>query len=112
MTRGTLIKAFALAAMFGLSGLSSAKAQDWGDYMHWPYIPPQSASNGFNYKPLYDNWYVYPREQRIVPQIQSKYYMNYYGGQRVLGIHKQPFGVHGNTKKKFYQGHHYTLDVF
>src|SRR4051812_21984449 len=98
---------------FGFSGMSSAKAQDWGDYMHWPYTPPQAASNGFNYKPLYDNWYVYPREQRIVPQIQSKYYMNYYGGQRVMGIHKQPFGSHhGNTKKKFYKGHHYTLDVF
>lgn len=112
MTRLVKLKFLAIAFLLSLSAASSVKAQDWGDYLHWPYVPPQNAANGFNYQPLYDNWYVYPREQRIVPQIQSKYYMNYYGGQRVLGIHKQPFGVHGNTKKRYYQGHHYTLDVF
>ena len=112
MSRGSLLKSLILStAILGLSGLS-AKAQDWSDYLHWPYTPPQAPGNGFEYKSLNDGWYLYPREQRIVPQIQSKYYMNYYGGQRVLGIHKQPFGVHGNTKKRYYQGHHYTLDVF
>src|SRR5947208_1425390 len=38
----SMFKALALAgAIFGFSGLSTAKAQDWNDYQHWPYVPPQ-----------------------------------------------------------------------
>ena len=52
------------------------------------------------------------REQRIVPQIQGPYYRNYYGGYRVLGFFRHPHGWHEWNKKKFYQGNHFTLDVF
>ena len=51
------------------------------------------------------------REQRIVPQIQGPYYRNFYGGKRHLGV-RHPHGWHEWNKKKFYQGYHFTLDVF
>ena len=92
-----------------LASAGSAKAQDWSDYLHWPYVPPQVPGNGFQYTSLHDKFYLYPREQRIVPQIQSPYYRNFYGGQRILGHHK-PYD-HIN-RSKWYQGYHYTLDVF
>ncbi len=112
MSRGSLLKSFVLAtALLGLSGLS-AKAQDWSDYLHWPYVPPQNAGSGFEYKSLYDGWYTYPKEQRIVPQIQGPFYRNYYGGQRKAGIHKYAEALHPWYKRKFYQGNHYILDVF
>jgi hypothetical protein len=108
-----MIKVLALAgALVGFAGSGQAKAQDWGDYLHWPYVPPQMPGNGFEYRSLYDGFYVYPREQRIVPQIQSKYYRNYYGGQRVWGIRKK-LGLYDiDYSKHFYQGNHFALDVF
>ena len=112
MSRGSLLKSFVLAtALLGLSGLS-AKAQDWSDYMHWPYNPPQNPGAGHDYKALYDGWYLYPKEQRIVPQIQGPFYRNYYGGTRQAGIHKYAEAHHPWYKRKYYQGHHYILDVF
>jgi hypothetical protein len=113
VSRRTRIKAFTLAlAFWGLSGLNSAKAQDWNDYLHWPYVPPQVPGNGFEYNGLYDGWYKYPREQRIVPQIQGPYYRNFYGGYRVLGKFRHPHGWHDWNKKRFYEGNHFALDVF
>ena len=95
MSRGSWIKALTLAvALLGLGGLNSAQAQDWTDYLHWPYVPPQVPGNGFDYNGLYDGWYKYPREQRIVPQIQGPYYRNFYGGYRVFGIFRHPNGWH------------------
>ena len=112
MSRSSMFKALALAlAIVGLGNVSSAKAQDWSDYLHWPYTPPQVPGNGFEYKSLYDGFYTYPREQRIVPQIQGPYYRNFYGGKRILGIRK-PNGHRGLNNQKFYQGYHYALDVF
>jgi hypothetical protein len=112
MSRGTMLKTLVLsAALIGLSGLS-ASAQDWTDYMHWPYTPPQAQGSGFEYKSLYDGWYVYPKEQRIVPQIQGPFYRNYYGGTRKFGIHKYAESFHPWTKRRYYEGHHYFLDVF
>ena len=79
MARFSWIKVSALAlALFACDGVKSARAQDWGDYLHWPYVPPQVPGNGFEYNGLYDGWYRYPREQRIVPQIQGPYYRNEY----------------------------------
>ena len=113
MSRGSWIKALALAvALLGLGGINSAKAQDWTDYLHWPYVPPQTPGSGFEYNGLYDGWYRYPREQRIVPQIQGPYYRNFYGGYRVGGLFRHPHGWHEWNKKKFYQGNHFVLDVF
>ena len=113
MSRRKLLKAAALA--FGLFGFaaagSSARAQDWTDYLHWPYVPPQVPGNGFEYHALYDRFYLYPREQRIVPQIQGPYYRNFYGGKRILGI-RTPHGWHDWDKKRYYQGYHFYLDVF
>ena len=112
MSHASWLKAFALsAALVGFQGAGSAQAQDWTGYLHWPYVPPQAPANGFNKAPLYDNFYLYPREQRIVPQIQGPYYRNFYGGKRHLGI-RHPNDWHDWTKKKFYQGYHFTLDVF
>jgi len=112
VSRGSLLKSLVLStALIGLSG-SSAKAQDWSDYLHWPYIPPQAQGSGFEYKGLYDGYFVYPREQRTVPQIQGPFYRNYYGGTRKAGIHKYAESFHPWTKRRYYQGHHYALDVF
>jgi len=113
VSRGSWTKAFFLAlALLGAGGVKSASAQDWTDYLHWPYVPPQVPGNGFEYRSLYDGFYLYPREQRIVPQIQGPYYRNFYGGSRVLGKFRHPNGWHDWNKKKFYQGNHFTLDVF
>ena len=110
----TALKTLALAlALYGFAGAGSAKAQDWSDYLHWPYVPPQVPGNGFEYKALYDGWYVYPREQRIVPQIQGKTYRNFYGGQLgKYGWRHPAGGIHGLNKMRYYQGYHFTLDVF
>ncbi len=113
MSRRMLIGAvFLAAALSGFAGPRSARAQDWTDYLHWPYVPPQVPGNGFEYNPLYDKFYLYPRAQRIVPQIQGPYYRNFYGGKRHLGM-RHPNGLfHDWNKKKFYQGNHFILDVF
>jgi hypothetical protein len=112
VSRASWLKAFALAAtLLGFQGAGTARAQDWTDYLHWPYVPPQTPANGFTRAPLYDGFYLYPREQRIVPQIQGPYYRNFYGGYRVLGL-RHPHGWHDWNKKKFYQGYHFYLDVF
>lgn len=108
-----ILKSFVLAvALMGVSSVNPAKAQDWNDYLHWPYSPPQVPGNGFEYNTLYDGYYLYPREQRIVPQIQGPLYHNFYGGKRVFGIRHPNGGIHGLNKMKFYSGYHYTLDVF
>jgi hypothetical protein len=113
VSRQALLRAFALAlGLVGFSGVGSAKAQDWTDYYHWPYIPPQLPANGFQYNTLYDGFYLYPREQRIVPQIQGPYYRNFYGGKRLLG-HRFPRGCfHDWNKTWLYYGNHFLLDVF
>ncbi len=114
MSHRKLLKAIALTV--GLCGFAagsgSAQAQDWTDYLHWPYVPPQVPGNGFEYNALYDRFYLYPREQRIVPQIQGPYYRNFYGGKRHLGM-RHPNGLfHDLWKTKFYYGNHFALDVF
>jgi hypothetical protein len=113
VSRSSLLKSLALTvALTGLAGVRSAQAQDWTDYLHWPYVPPQVPGNGFEYRSLYDGFYLYPRQQRIVPQIQGPYYRNFYGGKRILGI-RTPNGLfHDWNKKKYYQGNHFILDVF
>ena len=109
----SMVKAIALAgALLGFAGASPAQAQDWGDYLHWPYNPPQNPGNGFEYKSLHDGFYSYPREQRIVPQVQGPYYRNFYGGKRVAGIRRK-LGIYDwDYKKKYYEGNHFALDVF
>lgn len=113
MKRRSMRKVLVLAgALIALSGIGSAKAQDWTDYLHWPYVPPQVPGNGFEYNSLYDQFYLYPREQRIVPQVQGPYYRNFYGGKRVLGV-RFPRGVfHDWNKTMYYSGYHHFLDVF
>lgn len=108
MSRRLLLGAVFLTAAFaGLSAPRAAQAQDYTDYLHWPYTPPQ-ANGGAQ---LYDGWYLYPREQRIVPQIQGPYYRNYYGGKRRFGM-RHPNDHREWNNKKFYSGYHYFLDVF
>jgi hypothetical protein len=109
----SLVKALALTlTLAGFGGVRSAQAQDWSDYLHWPYVPPQVPGNGFEYKSLHDGFYVYPRNQRIVPQVQGPYYRNYYGGMRILGCRLPHSLFHDWNKNKYYQGYHFYLDVF
>ncbi len=114
MLRRSVVVGFALGLAFALFGAGrTASAQNWTDYLHWPYVPPQVPGNGYQNNNLYDGWYLYPREQRIVPQIQGPYYRNFYGGKKILGLDRHPHGLfHDWDKKKFYQGHHFYLDVF
>ncbi len=113
MFHSNVAKTIALTiGLLGLAGVSPAKAQDYTDYLHWPYTPPQIPGNGKEYNSLYDGYYLYPREQRIVPQIPGPLYRNFYGGKRVFGIRHPAGGPHGLNKMKFYEGYHFTLDVF
>ncbi|HEV3121430.1 MAG TPA: hypothetical protein VGY53_05985 [Isosphaeraceae bacterium] len=113
MSRASLLKSVALSLAFaGICGVGSARAQDWTDYLHWPYVPPQVPGTGFEYRSLYDGFYLYPRQQRIVPQIQGPYYRNFYGGKRILGQRSPNGWFHDWNKKRFYEGYHYYLDVF
>ena len=120
MERSSRIKTLVLAlALFGFAGTGTVQAQDWLDFLHWPYVPPQVPGNGFEYNGLYDGWYRYPREQRIVPQIQGPMYHNYYGGKRILGLHRIPAGWwdcsagwFNHEVKRYYSGYHFYLDVF
>jgi hypothetical protein len=93
------------------AGAGASQAQDWNDYLHWPYTPPQNPGSGSQANALYDGWYVHPREKRVVPQIQGPYYRNFYGGKRILG-HRVPHFLHEWNNKPYYQGYHYFLDVF
>lgn len=117
MTRRMLPRiGFLALLLLGLvQACGTARAEEWTDYYHWPYAPPQYPGNGFNSGPLYDGWYLYPRPQRIVPQIQGPYYYNFYGGKRVLGCRSQHglfYQFHDWDKNKFYFGNHFILDVF
>ncbi len=114
MPRRYLIPALVLAgALFAAPGLSTARAQDWTNFYHWPYVPPQNPGSGFQYNTLHDGWYLYPKEQRIVPQIQGPYYRNFYGGKLLFGKFRVP-NNHGHdwSKAKYYKGNHFILDVF
>ncbi|WP_422930568.1 hypothetical protein [Singulisphaera sp. PoT] len=111
MSRASWLQGIAFALLLVGFGGGVSQAQDWDDYLHWPYVPPQVPGNGHEYRSLYDNFYVYPREQRIVPQIQGPYYHNFYGGKRHLGF-RHPWGWHDWNKKKYYSGNHFVLDVF
>ena len=111
MSRRTFFSTLA-ALTFGCLAAGSAHAQDWTQYQHWPYTPPQVPGNGVQYQPLYDGHYLYPRDQRIVPQIQGPYYRNFYGGYRTLGVRRPVYGIFDWERKKFYKGNHFILDVF
>lgn len=112
MIRFSLRRSLLLLIVFAAFPVAQAGAQEWSNYMHWPYTPPQNPGSGAQYQSLHDGWYLYPREQRIVPQIQGPYYRNFYGGKRILGM-RLPHGLfHDWEEKKFYKGNHFTLDVF
>ncbi|HKI16430.1 MAG TPA: hypothetical protein VKA15_01040 [Isosphaeraceae bacterium] len=120
MSRSFRLKALVLALLLlGFGGTTKVQAQDWTDFLHWPYVPPQVPGNGFEYNGLYDGWYRYPREQRIVPQIQGPFYRNYYGGTRVFGLFRVPNGWWNmqagwfeRNNMRYYSGYHHYLDVF
>jgi hypothetical protein len=101
----------AALVLLGLSGM--VQAADYDNYMHWPYVPPQVPGAGANYQQLYDGWYLYPREQRIVPQIQGPLYRNYYGGKKDGWWFGRKDNEHRDwSNKKWYKGYHFYLDVF
>ncbi|MFM7318121.1 MAG: hypothetical protein ACKO5E_14340 [bacterium] len=104
------------AGLFVLAFLSLqtlAQAADVDNYMHWPFMPPQTPGSSANYQQLYDGWYLYPRDQRIVPQIQGPLYRNFYGGKKDGHWFGRVNDNHRDwTNKKWYKGHHFILDVF
>ena len=113
MSRSSWIKVMALAfARRRVRGGRVGQGSGLERLLPLALLPPQVPGNGFEYNGLYDGWYRYPREQRIVPQIQGPYYRNEYGGHRIFGMFSHPNGWHGWQKKKFYQGMHFTMDVF
>ncbi|MBI1324788.1 hypothetical protein GC170_16605 [bacterium] len=102
-----------LAALVLMSLSGMVQAADYDNYMHWPYVPPQVPGAGANYQQLYDGWYLYPREQRIVPQIQGPLYRNYYGGKKDGWWFGRKDNEHRDwSNKKWYKGYHFYLDVF
>ena len=112
------------------SGGSSAQAQEWQDYLYWPYYPPQYGSQ-YHQENYYEGHYIYPREMRVYPQIPGPGYINFYGGQKIYH-HRTPSLLetghnyrfagkdypgpinyfHSYGGQRFYYGNHFRLDVF
>ena len=81
MSRASWLKAFALAAaLLGFGGVGRRRPRIGPTTCTGPTCRPRSPATGSNTTSLHDGFYLYPREQRIVPQIQGPYYRNFYGG--------------------------------
>jgi hypothetical protein len=70
------------------------KTQDWERFYHYPYVYyPQNFWGSEYYRSADSLYYRYPPEMRI--PVYNRQWQNYYPQDR-----------------KYYQGHHFNLDVF
>jgi hypothetical protein len=108
MIRRTMFVLLAAAALLALFSVTEAQAQqafgqqwgrtyntqDWNRFYHYPYVYyPQNFWAADYYRSGEDLYYRYPPEMQI--PVYNRNWQNYY---------PQP--------RKWYQGSHFTLDVF
>ena len=88
-----------IAMMLGIVALwlsagSTARADNWSRYYHWPAGQRgQNYYTPYEYERVYDGRYRYPMTQRWYPQIG--HYRNWIA-----------------VKKRYYRGYHFILDQF
>ncbi len=113
MTRSTWIKAFVLAAAFaGVWRRRNGLSRRIGPTIcTGPMFRPRSPAVVPTTRGCTTNSTSTPKNSESSPRIQGPYYRNYYGGKRIFGL-RHPHGWHDWDKKKYYQGHHFILDVF
>ena len=79
---------------FGGTWGQSAAAPDWNRFYHYPYVwyPQNFYADGY-YRSANDLYYRYPQEMRV--PVYNRAWQNEYPKSR-----------------RYYQGHHFHLDVF
>ncbi|MBU6275483.1 MAG: calmodulin-binding protein [Planctomycetes bacterium] len=79
---------------FGQQWGQTAATPDWNRFYHYPYVwyPQNFYADGYM-KSANDLYYRYPQEMRV--PVYNRAWQNYYPKSR-----------------KYYQGHHFNLDVF
>jgi hypothetical protein len=90
--RGLIGAALFLALCFCRA--ERARADEWGQYYHWPYSNfNQYRWTPYEYDRIYDGNYKYPAHMRWYPQIDR--WRNW-----------------ATVKKPYYRGYHFILDQF
>jgi len=79
---------------YGYQWAHSYNSQDWNRLYHYPYVwyPQNYYADGYM-KSANDLYYRYPQEMRV--PVYNRSWQNYYPKSR-----------------RYYQGHHFQLDVF
>jgi hypothetical protein len=79
---------------FGRQWSGSYSTQDWNRFYHYPYVYyPQNFWGSDYYRSSEDLYFRYPPEMRV--PVYNRQWQNYYPQER-----------------RYYQGHHFILDVF
>jgi hypothetical protein len=92
------------------------KTQDWNRMYHYPYVYyPQNFWGRDYYRSSENMYYRYPPEMRI--PVYHKQWQNFYPAHRKDPVYKEyqffpMFSGERHTGMKYYQGHHFTADVF
>ena len=92
-------------------------AQDWNRLYHYPYVYyPQNFWGNDYYRSSDDMYYRYPPEMRI--PVYNRQWENYYPQHEK----DHPFSVYEltpfcckserHTGERYYQGHHFVMDIF
>jgi hypothetical protein len=101
---------------FGRQWGHAYSAQDWNRMYHYPYVYyPQNFYGPDYYKSSDDLYYRYPPEMRV--PVYNKQWENFYPQHRkdhpFASYEIMPFCCgERNTGQRYYQGHHFNLDVF
>jgi hypothetical protein len=95
----------------------SYTTQDWNRLYHYPYVYyPQNFWGSDYYRSSEDLYFRYPPEMRI--PVYHKQWENFYPQHRKDPAYKEYqffplfFGENRHTGERYYQGHHFTADVF
>jgi hypothetical protein len=79
---------------FGRQWGQTYSTQDWNRFYHYPYVYyPQNFWGSDYYRSSEDLYFRYPPEMRV--PVYNRQWQNYYPQER-----------------RYYQGHHFILDVF